>query len=120
MLTLAVIIVVTKLRCRARASAQDRGEVAAAARGDESEDEDLRDRSATLAREGRRSSVEVKLMSVMRHEEEDLADDVLKQQAKTRIQEHGEDIRFSVSLGAPPASLTPFRPFPVRRFTSPS
>ncbi|XP_042892486.1 uncharacterized protein LOC122266718 [Penaeus japonicus] len=87
-LTLAVIIVVTKLRCRARASAQDRGEVAAAARGDESEEEDLRGLSASRARDGRRSSVEVKLMSVMRHDEEDLADDVLKQQAKTRVQEH--------------------------------
>ncbi|XP_042234717.1 uncharacterized protein LOC121874581 [Homarus americanus] len=79
-LTLTVIIVATKLRCRARATARDDGD-GTAGRSDDSEDDETRG-VANLQSGGnaRRNSVEVKLMSVVRQEEDEIAEEALKQQ----------------------------------------
>nr|XP_045589345.1 nephrin-like [Procambarus clarkii]XP_045589353.1 nephrin-like [Procambarus clarkii]XP_045589360.1 nephrin-like [Procambarus clarkii] len=101
-LTLTVIIVATKLRCRARATARD-GDDGAGGRSDDSEDDEGR---GVASRQGgvggaRRSSVEVKLMSVVRPDEEDMADESLKQQQQQQQQQHQLGLITLQDTGSP-------------------
>ncbi|XP_071548426.1 uncharacterized protein [Panulirus ornatus] len=81
-LTLTVIIVATKLRCRARATARHEDDGTGGTKSDDSEEEDGRGMAGSrqTCTGPRRSSVEAKLMSVVRQEDEDLAEEALKQQ----------------------------------------
>ncbi|ROT75762.1 putative hemicentin-1-like [Penaeus vannamei] len=93
-LTLAVIIAATKLRCRVRLWARGREEAAGSSRSDDSEDDELQTRDEAKAGGSRRSSAEVKLMSVVRQEEHAHAEDELKQRqgpAVLHAQEPGRE-----------------------------